>query len=742
MSRITESLFKWLKTLEGVPANLTLEQLCDGFLIAKVLNSLCPEHFNDDWLSKIKRDISSDNWRMKVSNLLKIRDGIIDWYTEVLSQNISSWSELPDVNVVGRENDQEQLGRLLQLVIGIAVQCEAKQDHIRMIMSLEEEVQLGVMEAVQEILTVGREGYQSLVFPDSLNTDQIQILKDQLRKLMDDLTISNEARDQAEQRYFEMEKMVKTYKEEKDALFYENERLNHQLSEYEHKNGNRDGIGSKVHDPSDASLQDRHYDKLQQQMALMENSLYKLDSQKEEFRAKNELLERELMEMRLKNEELQRKSKEARTLKDELDVLRHVSDKAEKLEQTVQVYKSKLEEMVDLKRQMKQTTDQNYQLSKTNLELEEELKRFTAKSQSQLEMYKKQIQDLHQETLAHTHRADQLEFDFKRLSDECDILKEEKEKLSEENSRLKSELRPRSDSNLLADPILKASSNSNQVKFLYDEINRQPGGESAARDKVVKLEHDNQILREKLKNSDDQQVILLQTSLNDAKERIKELENENRHVNRQVIELKSHIKDLSKGKNIKSSSNVPLSSNDENSPSIEQAISRIAELEDILLKKEHEMSETENKYKKYLNKARQVVKNLEPLSLPSSGSTSGSMVFNSLGASGPVPLYDEISPASSNSDLNDLRLVLQMREKQIMELEKELETCKQMKEMEGKLMASAFHDLAARAQRTAVNQRLTATRPPLNTLPQEGSSFLARQRNFAMKRSTMSGEFE
>ena len=44
----------------------------------------------------------------------------------------------------------------------------------------------------------------------------------------------------------------------------------------------------------------------------------------------------------------------AQNLKDEVDILKHTSDKVEKLESTIQNYKIKLEEMVDLKTQMKQ----------------------------------------------------------------------------------------------------------------------------------------------------------------------------------------------------------------------------------------------------------------------------------------------------------------------------------------------------------------------------------------------------
>jgi hypothetical protein len=55
-------------------------------------------------------------------------------------------------------------------------------------------------------------------------------------------------------------------------------------------------------------------------------------------------------------------SQDTQSLKDELDILRHNTDKVSKLENTIQTYKIKLEEMSDLKNQIKllETTNTKY----------------------------------------------------------------------------------------------------------------------------------------------------------------------------------------------------------------------------------------------------------------------------------------------------------------------------------------------------------------------------------------------
>ena len=53
--------------------------------------------------------------------------------------------------MTGERNDSVELSRLLQLILGCAVNCEAKQEYIQRIMGMEESVQHMVMQAIQEV---------------------------------------------------------------------------------------------------------------------------------------------------------------------------------------------------------------------------------------------------------------------------------------------------------------------------------------------------------------------------------------------------------------------------------------------------------------------------------------------------------------------------------------------------------------------------------------------------------------
>lgn len=77
-----------------------------------------------------------------------------------------------------------------------------------------------------------------------------------------------------------------------------------------------------------------------------------------------------MADLRIKLDEVQQTAGEARHLKDEVDILRETADKVEKYEASIQQYKKKLEELGDLKREMKLLETKNISYLEQNIELE------------------------------------------------------------------------------------------------------------------------------------------------------------------------------------------------------------------------------------------------------------------------------------------------------------------------------------------------------------------------------------
>lgn len=148
---LVDSLIIWLQTFNTPAPCRTAEELTTGAAMSQALHQIDPAWFTDGWLSRIKTDVE-DNWRLKMNNLKKILQMVVDYYNEVLAQEISGFP-LPDLSLVAEHADPVQLGRLLQLILGCAVRCEHKQEYIQIIMTLEESVQHVVMTAIQELLS-------------------------------------------------------------------------------------------------------------------------------------------------------------------------------------------------------------------------------------------------------------------------------------------------------------------------------------------------------------------------------------------------------------------------------------------------------------------------------------------------------------------------------------------------------------------------------------------------------------
>lgn len=63
-----------------IVANFSISELSDGVAIAEALSQIAPEYFTPIWNSKIKTDVGH-NWRLKVSNLKKILEGVVGGYS-------------------------------------------------------------------------------------------------------------------------------------------------------------------------------------------------------------------------------------------------------------------------------------------------------------------------------------------------------------------------------------------------------------------------------------------------------------------------------------------------------------------------------------------------------------------------------------------------------------------------------------------------------------------------------------
>ncbi|XP_076009181.1 protein Hook homolog 1 [Genypterus blacodes] len=689
---LTESLTIWLQTFNTRAPCRTIDQLTTGVAISQALHQIDPAWFSDGWLTRIKTDVDG-NWRLKMNNLKKILQIVLDYYNEVLGQEISDFP-LPDLVRVAERSDSVELGRLLQLVLGCAVRCEHKQEYIQIIMTLEESVQHVVMTAIQELMN------KETVAP--FGAEPSGDLEQQLKKALTDLAEHSSEKEALAQRCQELDVQVAVLQEERNCLLAENDVLTDRANQLD-----------TFDDPSTPS--GRKHSQLQQQTETLQEENFRLEAAKDDYRIHCEELEKQLIEVQHRNDELTSLAEESRALKDELDVLRNCSDRVVMLEASVETYKRKLENLGDLKRQMKLLEENNMTYMQNTVSLEEELRKANA-ARAQLETYKKQLQDLHRKLSEETRRADNLAYEMKKLEEKHETGMKEKERIIIERDSLKEineELRCTQVQQLhLSQPGILPSGSPSHDNLAAELIPVE------YREKFIRLQHENKMLRVQQEENEREKIAALQAQLEEAHKSHSELDTENRLSGERLSELQQQVEDLQKA--LQSQAAKPDDSNLKRKldahmvqlneaqdeimkkkelleglqPDNTQTSLKVDELMAALKKKDEDMKAMEERYKMYLEKARNVIRALDP----------------------------KLNPATA--EIQALRNHVADRDKQILSLERQCEQAR-LKEYEENLIVTAWYNKSLNYQKLAIESRLGSRASSL--LP-SGQSFLSQQR--------------
>ncbi|XP_062412252.1 protein Hook homolog 1 [Sardina pilchardus] len=699
---LCESLVVWLQTFNTTAPCQTVEDLTTGAAMSQALHQIDPAWFSESWLSRIKEDVG-ENWRLKMNNLKKIYQMIVDYYNEVLAQQISDFPR-PDLVRVAEHSDPVELGRLLQLILGCAVNCERKQEYIQVIMTLEESVQHVVMTAIQELM--------SKETMTHFGAEPLGDSEQQLKKTMEDLAEVMAEKEELAQRCQELDIQVTVLQEERNSLLAENDVLTDRASQLD-----------TFDNPSTPS--GKKHSQLQFQLEQLQEDNFRLEAAKDDYRIHCEELEKQLIEIQHRNDDLTSLAEESRALKDELDILRSCSDRVVKLEASVETYRKKLEDLGDLRRQMKALEEKNMTYMENTVSLEEELRKANA-ARTQLETYKRQVQELHKKLSDESRRADNFAFEMKKLEEKHETVLKERERIIIERDSLKEtneELRctqAQQDQLLQAEKVQTDSPSHDNLAAELLPIEY--------REKFIRLQHENKMLRLQQEGSENERIAELQQQLEVVRRERSEQETETRLNSERVSELQQQVEDLQKA--LQGQETKPEDSHlkrkldahmvqlnqaqdeimkkkellEDLQPDATQNALKLEELMAALKKKDEDMKAMEERYKMYLEKARNVIRALDP----------------------------KLNPASA--EIQSLKSQLTEKEKRIGSLERECEQAK-LREYEEKLIVTAWYNKSLNFQKLAIESRLGARS---NSLCPPGQSFLAQQRQVTNTRRTLS----
>lgn len=285
-------------------------------------------------------------------------------------------------------------------------------------------------------------------------------------------------------------------------------------------------------------------------------------------------------------------------LKDELDALREANDKLKAAEALIITYKKKFEDYSDLKRQIKQLEERNVDYMEQNLHQEENVKKL-ATLKGQVELYKKETQELHTRLDTEINKCVKVEFDLSNSTTKLTALQREYENITIERDTLLEQYEQ-----LRCAETLPITGTDTQ-NAISNEL-RLP----AQRDKIRLLQEENKALRE----GQGGQTAMAQM-LDDANQRAEKLREQLRMANQKILSLTAQNGSDANSDVAKSKESLETNES-KNGVAIQNENTRLqskcVQLEAALGAREQELMLLEAKYRKCVEKAKDVIKCYEP----------------------------------------------------------------------------------------------------------------------------------
>ncbi|XP_056291314.1 girdin isoform X1 [Pseudoliparis swirei] len=481
----------WVKTVghatltEGTALSEYIE-LVDGIYLNEIMLEINPKATVQRTNKKVNNDPT-----LRIQNLSILIRQIKAYYQETLQQLVMM--PLPNVLVLGRnplsEQGLEEVKKLLLLVLGCAVQCEKKEEHIERIQTLDFDTKAAIASHIQEVThdqenVVDLQWLESGEMPPEDLDNLSRNLAFHLKRLVDD-------------RDTQLETIVELT-QERDCV---------QLSPL---------APYPIQSPGDSPSM-RRTESRQHLSVELADAKAKIRRLRQELEEKSEQLldtrqELEIMEVELKRHQqesyqLMSDARSARAYRDELDALREKAIRVDKLESELCRYKERLHDIEFYKARVEELKEDNQVLLETKSMLEEQLDATRTRSDK--------LHLLEKEGL-------QLKSKIHDMEMERDMDRKRMEELMEENLVLEMAQKQSMDESLHLGWELEQLSKTPELteapqKSLGEEVNELTSS------RLLKLEKDNQALlktMEELRGAASQDTVTKLVKVNQENQRL------------------------------------------------------------------------------------------------------------------------------------------------------------------------------------------------------------------------------
>ncbi|XP_023783453.1 protein Daple isoform X2 [Cyanistes caeruleus] len=500
-------LVTWVKTFGDLGSedqdNLGVYMdLVDGVVLNKIMLQIDPRPTNQ----RVNKHVNNDTY-LRVQNLTILIRNIKTYYQEVLQQLIVM--NLPNVLMIGKDplsgKSMDEIKKLLLLVLGCAVQCERKEEFIDRIKQLDIETQAAIVSHIQEV-THNQENVfdlQWLELPDMAPEELESLSRNMvfhLRRLIDE-------RD-------ECTEVIVDLTQERDYLQSQQPPSPLKVPSPDSSPNPANPLSNEEKQHLAVELADTKAKLRRIRQELEEKSEQLADSKHEV-----EQLTLELQKIKQENMHLASDARSARAYRDELDSLRERANRVERLEMELVRCKEKLHDVEFYKARMEELREDNIVLIETKAMLEEQLTMARARGDKLHELEKENLQlksKLHDVELDRDTDKKRIE----ELLEENMVLEIAQKQSMNESAHLGWELEQLSKSTDLADT---------RKSFVF-ELNE------CASSRILKLEKDNQSLQNTIQELRDASLTSRESSL-----KFVELEKENQQLSKKIEKLQNQI---------------------------------------------------------------------------------------------------------------------------------------------------------------------------------------------------------
>ncbi|XP_075782827.1 protein Daple isoform X4 [Pelodiscus sinensis] len=399
----------------------------------------------------------------------------------------------------------DEIKKMLLLVLGCAVQCERKEEFIERIKQLDIETQAAIVSHIQEV-THNQENVfdlQWLELPDMAPEELESLSRNMvfhLKRLIDE-------RD-------ECTELIVDLTQERDYLQSQQPSSPQKTSSPDSSPNLANQLSSEDKQHLGVELADMRAKLRRVRQELEEKSEQLVDTKHEA-----EQLVLELQKIKQENIHLAADARSARAYRDELDSLRERANRVERLEMELVRCKEKLHDVDFYKARMEELREDNIILIETKAMLEEQLTVARARGDKLHELEKENLQlksKLHDVELDRDTDKKRIE----ELLEENMVLEIAQKQSMNESAHLGWELEQLSKSTDLADT---------RKSFVF-ELNE------CASSRILKLEKDNQSLQNTIQELRDLSLTTEETSL-----KFVELEKENQQLSKKIEKLQNQI---------------------------------------------------------------------------------------------------------------------------------------------------------------------------------------------------------